>query len=179
MDNCTKDVTLAAAFISDILTLYNGKSDQAALKLMAAKYDLSNPMNQVPIQVYNDMCQWVESEIGEANTRLIGKKIGETAYQSMAAQKMISENPTPIEAMEALVKVASIMIQDPKNRGWEIAETDSKHIIMRRTQTFNSTLQLGLLEGLIRKTKVFSPQVSYLKQVSEGDEFDEYKIAWL
>ncbi len=179
MDNSTEEVTLAAAFISDVLSLYDGKSDQAALKQMAAGYDLSDPMNQVPMQVYNDMCNWVEQEIGAANTRRIGKKIGETAYIGMASQKMLSDDPCPAEVMQALAKVASIMIQDPKGRGWEILENGEKHIVMRRTQTFNSTLQLGLLEGLVRKTKVFSPRVSYVKMVEKGDEFDEYKVTWI
>jgi hypothetical protein len=92
---------------------------------------------------------------------------------------MISGDPSPDEVMQALVKVASIMIQDPKSRGWEIVETAPKHVIMRRTQTFNSTLQLGLLEGIVRKTKVLSPRVSYVKMVEKGDAFDEYKLAWL
>ena len=179
MDNSTEGVTLAAVFISDILKLYDGKSDQSTLKNMAADYDLSSPMNQVPMQLYNDMCHWIESEIGEANTRRVGRKIGETAYQGMVAQNMLGHEPSPADVMEALAKVASLMIQDPKSRGWEIIETEKKHIIMRRTQTFNSTLQLGLLEGILRKTKAIAPRVSYVKMVEKGDEFDEYKITWI
>jgi hypothetical protein len=71
-----------------------------------------------------------------------------------------------------------MMIKDPEKRGWEIVETGPKHIVMRRTQTFNSTLQFGLLDELVRKTKVVSPRVEYIKSVAEGDEFDDYKISW-
>ncbi|MEO1099084.1 MAG: hypothetical protein AAFX57_15240 [Bacteroidota bacterium] len=50
---------------------------------------------------------------------------------------------------------------------------------MRRTQTFNGALQSGLLDELIRKTKVFSPKVEYLQSIANGDEYDDYKITWI
>lgn len=74
--------------------------------------------------------------------------------------------------------MAATVIKDPEKRGWEIVESGPKYIIMRRTQTFNRTLQFGLLDELIRKTKVLSPKVEYVKEVSKGDEYDEYKISW-
>jgi hypothetical protein len=70
------------------------------------------------------------------------------------------------------------MIEDPEGRGWEILADTSVSLHMKRTQTFNSKLQFGLLEGLIQKAKVSKVKVSYLKEVSEGDEFDEYFVAW-
>lgn len=180
MNHSTENVTLAAAFVSDILELYkDNPDDYRHLQGMAAGLDLTNPMNQVPMQVYNNMCNWIETQIGEANTRKVGRKIGNTAFRAMVNFKMISEKPTPIDAMKALALVASTMIQDPEKRGWEILEQAPKHIIMRRTQTFNSTLQFGLLDEIIRKTGVTLPKVEYVKSVKNGDEFDDYKISWL
>jgi hypothetical protein len=49
---------------------------------------------------------------------------------------------------------------------------------MRRTQTFNSSLQFGLLETLISKTGVLFPSVDLQKSVEKGDEYDEYLISW-
>lgn len=179
MNNSTKGVTLSSAFVKDVIDLYEGKEAfQQELKKMAAGLDLSNAMKFVPMETYNNMCNWIESQIGQANTRKLGRKIGATAYQGMLANGFISSNATPSQLMNGLAKVASVMIKDPENRGWEIVEDKPKHIIMKRTQTFNSTLQFGLLDELIRKSRVVSPKVEYVKSVDNGDEFDEYKISW-
>jgi len=59
-----------------------------------------------------------------------------------------------------------------------VSHTD-KSILMRKTQTFNTTLQIGLLDGLIRKSGVFGVQVILQKEVKLGAEFDEYMISWM
>ncbi len=181
MNNSTENVTLAAAFVNDVLTIYQDKSatDFETLKGFTKGHDLSNPMNMVPITVYNDMCNWIENQVGKANARLVGRQIGKTAFDAMKRFNLITDQSTPHEVMKALATVASTMIKDPHGRGWEILEFGPKHIVMRRTQTFNNTLQFGLLDEIIRKTKVLAPKIEYLKNVEAGDEFDEYKISWL
>lgn len=180
MNNSTEGVKISAAFIQDIINIYEGKDEfQSHLKKMTEGYDLSNALNFVPMELYNNMCNWIESQIGKVNTKRVGRKIGETAYQGMLANGFVNSGATPQEMMQALQKVASVMIKDPEKRGWEIVESAPKFIILKRTQTFNSTLQFGLLDELIRKTNVLSPRVEYVKEVAAGDEFDEYKIQWL
>lgn len=181
MDNSTDQVTLAAAFVSDILTIYKEKSasDYAVLAKMTDGLNLSNPMGMVPIETYNKMCDWIEQQVGQANAKLVGRQIGRTAFEAMKSFKMVDEKSTPLDAMKALATVATTLIKDPKKRGWEIEESGAKHIIMKKTQTFNSTIQFGLLDEIIRKTGVLSPKVEYLKSVKNGDEFDIYKITWL
>jgi len=49
---------------------------------------------------------------------------------------------------------------------------------MRRTQTFNSTFQFELLGTLIYTCKVAIPKVELVKNVENGDEFDEYLFTW-
>lgn len=181
MDTSTEQVTVAAAFINDVLKIYQEKSraDYEVLFKMTDGLNLSDQMNFVPMEVYNNMCYWIETEVGQANARLVGRQIGRTAFEAMRSFKMISDKPTPIEVMQALATVASTMIKDPHGRGWEILESSINHIIMKRTQTFNGTLQFGLLDEIIRKTGVIYPKVEYLKSVANGDEFDVYKISWL
>jgi hypothetical protein len=181
MDNSTDNVKLAAAFVSDILVIFKERSeeDYSVLKKMTAGLDLSNSMNMVPMEVYNSMCNWIEKQVGQSNARLVGRQIGRTAFEAMKNFKLVSDSSTPLEVMKALANVASTMIQDPKKRGWEILDNGPKHIVMRRTQTFNSTLQFGLLDEIVRKTKVLSPKVEYVKSVAAGDEFDDYKVSWL
>lgn len=180
MDNTTENVTLIAAFINDVLSLYQGKPRfEDKLKGFTVGHDLSDPMGQVPMQVYNDMCDWIESEIGVINTKKVGRKIGDTAHASMMQMSLVKEDSTPQEMMEALKQVAEMVIQDPKKRGWEIIEKEEKKLVMRRTQTFNSTLQFGVLTGLMKKTKSVGVNISYLKSVENGDEFDDYQITWM
>ncbi|MDH5367269.1 MAG: hypothetical protein OEW67_09800 [Cyclobacteriaceae bacterium] len=179
MDNSTEDVTLITAFINDVIELYDSRNSfQSKLKEIASGYDLSDPMNHVPIQVYNDMCAKIENEIGLINTKRLGRKIGERAYKTMLKMELITENCEPIEMMEALKEVASVVIIDPKKRGWEITDKGENYIIMRRTQTFNRSLQFGILDELIRKTFVYNPVITYYKSIEKGDEYDEYKISW-
>jgi len=179
MDNSTDNVTLYAMFINDILENYkDNKSEYAELFKMIEGYDLSDPYNKVPIKLYNDLCAWLEANLGKFSLIKIGRQIGETIYTNLVTNKILNENATPIEIMQSLKKIANEMVQDPKGRGWVITKNEEKKLIMKRAQTFNSKLQLGLLDGLIRKSGVFLVKVDYVKSVERGDEFDEYLISW-
>lgn len=171
-------VTLNAAFINDILGYYD-KDEYKELHSLAAGYDLSQPDNHIPMKVYNDLCSWIEKALGKFNLIRVGRKIGETVYQVFVQFNMIGENATPSDIMKALKIAASTMIQDPEGRGWEIIADEPKRIIMRRTQTFNNQMQLGLLDGLSRKSNASGVKVDFCKEIALGDEFDEYEISWL
>lgn len=164
MNHSTEGVTLYALFINDILNLYQDKKEEfAPLFKIAEGYDLSDPFGKVPMQVYNDMCNWLEQELGQFNLIRVGRQIGESVYNGM----------------KALVYAASTMVQDPQGRGWEIVSYDKSSIVMRRTQTFNSKLQLGLLSGLAYKCKnVFGVTVDYQEKEADGAEYDTYIIRW-
>lgn len=180
MNLSTENVTLYAAFVCDILKHYEDKKEQyRPLFDMAGKADLSQPFNKVPIQLYNDMCAWIENELGKFNLIVVGRKIGETAYQGMIDNGLIKKSATPIQIMEGLVKVANEMIQDPEKRGWEVVTYDKNSVTMRRTQTFNRNLQLGLLDGLIRKSGAVGVKVDYSKSIEAGAAYDEYLINWI
>ncbi|WPP53281.1 hypothetical protein [Catalinimonas niigatensis] len=179
MDTSTENVTLCAAFINDVLHVYQDKkAEYPALFSYAQEYDLSQPFDHVPIHVYNNICNWIEVNLGKVSTKRLGREIGKTVYNNLQQNKLISAQPHPHEIMEALVKVASQMIKDPKRRGWEIREKKAKSVLMRRTQTFNSTMQYGLLESLIFKSGAYSPLVKLVKSVDKGHEYDEYLISW-
>jgi hypothetical protein len=146
---------------------------------MADTVDLSEPFNKVPIQVYNDMCAWIEMELGKFNLVRVGRKIGETVYQGMIDNGLIKSGATPLQVMESLVIVANEVIQDPEKRGWEIVKHAKNNIIMRRTQTFNRNLQFGLLDGMIRKSGVGGVNVDYVNSIESGAPYDEYLITWV
>ena len=71
MDESTKGVTLYAGFIFDLLANYTSSREtfSAPLFELAAGLDPENPTARVPISLYNEMCTWIESNLG-SRTRL-------------------------------------------------------------------------------------------------------------
>jgi len=180
MDKSTENVTIYADVVDDVLKNYLDKRNEyKELFDMANGYDISKPSNKIPIQVYLNMCDWIEKKLGKFNLIRIGRNIGESTYETMLSKKMIAGKCPPLEVMKALIITSHLGVQDPKKRGWEIVSSTEKSIIMRKTQNFNTVLQLGLLDGLIRKSGVVGVNVSLDKEISKGAEYDEYLITWL
>ncbi|MCP4609297.1 MAG: hypothetical protein GY845_11345 [Planctomycetes bacterium] len=181
MDNSTDGVTLYAGFISDLLANYQSmETVTKELFKFVKDTDLSDPTAPVPIKLYNDMCDWIERNLGPANLRAAGEAIGARAYNQMIQSNNINSDSTPQEILQALKAVADFMIQDPLGRGWTILEMGENRAVMRRTQTFHPVLQEGLLRSLVvQSSKVTLANVKYLASVRKGDEFDEYEVTWL
>lgn len=180
MDKSTDNVTIYAGVIDDVLKNYQDKKlEYKELFDIANGYDFSKPSNKIPIQIYIQMCDWIEKKLGRFNLIRIGRAIGESTYETMIKSNMIVGKCPPIDVMKALIITAHKGVQDPKKRGWEIVSSTEKSIIMRKTQNFNSVLQIGLLDGLIRKSGVLGVVVSLTHEVSLGAEYDEYLITWL
>ena len=180
MNESVENVSLSSIFVKNVLDLYkdNDKLYQELMQ-MTEGYDLSSAMQFVPIRIYNNICGWIENELGEANAHKLGRKIGDTAYIFMIKNKLIDESATPFQIMHSLKKVASSVIKDPENRGWEILEESQSFMVLRRTQTFNGTIQFGMLYELLSRANILAPKVEYIKKLSNGDQFDEYKVSWL
>lgn len=179
MDHSTKDVTLLTGFIFDVLREYQHMKRVCgpAFK-MAEGLDPNQTEAWCPIDIYNDICSWIEKNIGEASIRAAGIAIGNRAYANIVAQNKMKE-PTPLGMMQALKWAASTMIRDPKGRGWIILSHDDSNVVMRRTQTFNCILQEGLLLSLVERTGVEGADVEHEKCVRRGDEFCDYRVTWL
>ncbi|MDX2190819.1 MAG: hypothetical protein SFY32_13235 [Bacteroidota bacterium] len=180
MNNSTENVTLFALFINDILRLYKEADPESYNELynMAKGYHLEDPFAKVPMKLYNDMCQFVQENLGAANLKKIGENIGESVYEALTGQKLVPANPTPKDILNGLIGAAANMVQDPQGRGWIMVSDSDHQIIMKRTQTFNSILQFGLLKGLVKKTGKTTVDVKLIKSVEAGDEFDEYLVTW-
>jgi len=180
MDKSTDNVTLHAGVINDILKNYQDKKQEyKELFDLANGYDFTKPSNKIPITVYIQMCDWIEHKLGKFNLMRIGRNIGESTYDMMITNKMIVGKCTPLDIMKALLTTTQLGVQDPKKRGWEILSHTEKSILMRKTQNFNAVLQIGLLDGLIRKSSVVGANVQFKQEVKLGAEFDEYLITWL
>jgi|SRR6185312_12506641 len=179
MDNTTDGVTLLTGFVFDVLEEYKGMKRVCGPAFeMAASLDPRRPDEFCPIALYNDVCGWIEKNVGAASIRKAGMAIGSRVFDAIVKANKMSE-PTPLAMMQSLKWAASTMIRDPKQRGWEILEGEDGRIVMRRTQTFNCMMQEGLLLALVERTKVEAPDVAHDKCVSRGDEFCEYTLTWL
>lgn len=97
----------------------------------------------------------------------------------MIDTNMVNPESKPLEVMKALVQMVQKGVHDPRRRGWEIVAFSEKSIQMRKTQFFNTHIQVGLLDTLVRKCKVYGVQVNLVKEQANGDDFDEYLITWL
>jgi hypothetical protein len=180
MDNSTEGVTLYTGFIAALLDQYKGRERTCAqLFGMAKDLDLKNPTKPAPMALYNEMCDWIEKKLGSANIRRSGRAIGNEAYGQMVADRAVDDTVTPQQILEQLRRVAALMIQDPKGRGWEIVEMGDRRALMRRTQTFNCMLQEGLLFSLVERTGVLAPRVEHVKCTRSGDEYCDYEVTWL
>ncbi|MCC6874792.1 MAG: hypothetical protein IT378_10845 [Sandaracinaceae bacterium] len=179
MDESTEGVTLYAGFVFDVVNEYRSMGRACApLFEMVQHLDPNDPTRQVPMQLYNDVCAWVERSFGRANIRDAGRAIGKRAFDQMVKDGVIKAGITPPEILEQLKRVASIMIQDPKGRGWEILESADRRVVMRRTQTFNCPLQEGLLVSLVERAGATLPRVAHSKCARQGAEFCDYEVTW-
>jgi len=180
MDTSTENVTITSAAINDVLNIYRDKKDEyKELFDFANGYDYTNPRLKIPIEVYIKMCDWIENKLGKFNLMRIGRTIGESTFEVMITNKMIESKCTPNDVMKALILTSNTGVKDPKKRGWEILTSSDKSILMRKTQNFNTTLQIGMLDGLIRKSGVFGVKVTLSNEIRKGAEFDEYLISWI
>lgn len=180
MDDSTDGVTLYAGFV---LTVVDGFRDLSRhcgpLFEMVRGIDRTAPRRPVSITVYNDVCAWIEQNLGAASLRSAGAAIGRGAFDRLRREGELAADAGPPEALAALAKAVRTSVQDPKRRGWEIVEVIDGCVLMRRTQTFNCVMQEGVLQALIERTGVTMPRVDHLRCTRRGDGFCEYEVRWL
>lgn len=180
MKELIEEVFIDAWAINDIVSCYQDKkADYPDLFRIVSGYDLSKPTKKIPFKVYVELCSWIEKKLGQFNLIKIGRRIGESTYKLMVETNMVHPESKPLDVMKALVLLAQKGVKDPKRSGWEIVSHTDKSILMRKTQLFNTHIQVGLLDTLIRKCNVYGVQVKLVKEQNNGFDYDEYLITWL
>ena len=181
MNTSTEGVTLYYGFILDLLSCYESERETfaAALFDMASVLESDDPTEPVPMQLYDDMCQWIEDNLGHSSLRNAGIAIGSRAYDYMIQSGAIPPTPSPPDILKGLKHAASVMIQDPMGREWEILDSREERLIIRRTQTFNCVLQEGLLKSLVKRSGVMLADAKHIACVREGADFCDYEVTWM
>jgi hypothetical protein len=181
MDNSTEGVTLLNVFILDVIREVEQleEVDLTDFRKLYSEVSLENPYDVNSIEVYNAICDWAEKNTSEEVFMQISKSIGNSVYQGLIENNIIDESTPPEDVLEGLVLAAASLVQDEKERGWVILDSSSDHMLMRRTQTFNSKLQIGMIIGLVEKCEgISTAKVIYEKEVAKGDEYDDYLVTW-
>jgi hypothetical protein len=180
MNESTQGVTLIAGFVFDVLGEYAwARRSCGAMFDLAAHLDPKRPEVLVPISLYNSICAQAEELMGRATLERAGRNIGNRVYETLLKQGALGAEPTPLTVMQGLQRVASTLIQDPAGRGWDLLGFQEGRVSLRRTQTFNCTLQHGLLMSLVERTGVPLPTVTQTRCTRQGAPFCEYDVKWV
>ncbi len=179
MDESTEGVTLMTGFVFDVLAEYQNVQKLCAPAFeLAAGLDPSHLDAWCPMQLYNDVCSWIEANVGSSSIRRAGAAIGGRIHARAVASHQAATSD-PLAMMEGLQQAAANMIRDPQGRGWEIRSHEPKRVEVRRTQTFNCLLQEGLLLALVERTGVLMPSVRQIRCTRQNDDYCDYEIRWL
>ena len=180
MDESTEGVTLHSAFILKVVEPFRDMERLCApLFELVRPLDTALPRDPAPIALYNEVCAWIEKNLGAASVRAAGHAIGKNAFERMNREGTINEHTIPSEALGALARAVLVTIQDPKKRGWQIRENTDGHVVIRRTQTFNCVMQEGVLLAIVTATSVTLPRVEHVRCTRRGDEYCEYDVRWM
>jgi hypothetical protein len=179
MNQSTDGVSLMTGFVFDVLAEY-----QNVRKLCGPAFELASGLDPArldewcPMQLYNDVCTWIEINVGASSIRRAGVSIGSRIHARAVAGRQI-DTADPLAMVEAVAWAATTMVRDPEGRGFEIRAREPKRIEVRRTQTFNCLLQEGLLLALVERTGVLMPSVRQIRCTRQNDEYCDYEIRWL
>lgn len=172
--------TCSALLVRKILDQYKNTCGDITKELFkkASQYDMNDPNAQIPLSFVNELIEWIEKEFGQANLKMIGSILGETAYEELKSRNVLPEKATPKEVIEKLILVVQALIQDPFNRKLQVLEIQNNFARVRRSQTFHTTVQTGIIESFIRKAGVNFPRTRLIKDYTKGPAYDEYEITW-
>lgn len=180
MDESTEGVTLWGGFVFTVVEQCRGMERVCAPVFERVKHlDPEDPRAPVPIALYNEICDWIEQNLGAASVRGAGTAIGKGYVARLRRERELRIDSTPIDALHALARAVVVTITDPKRRGWEVLDAVDGSARVRRTQTFNCTMQEGVLLAVVESAGALMPRVEQVRCTRKGHEFCDYDVRWL
>jgi predicted hydrocarbon binding protein len=180
MDHSTRDVTLLSGFLFDVAGEYQGRQVFHEIDGLLQGFDPRRSDVWVPMSTYNRLCEWVEQRVGSASIQRAGEAIGSRLHTQMVRDGVLVEQPTtPSALLHELQRLAGVLIRDPLGRGWQILDERPFEAVARRTQTFNCTLQEGVLRALFERAGVSSMLVEHVRCTRRGDPYCDFRASWL
>lgn len=172
--------TCSAVILQKLFNQYKDQSEYIAneLKKRINGYDISDPSNRIPLKAFNDIISWIEKELGPANLKIIGKMLGDIAYENLKRKNKLKENLSPEQIINQLLFVMEEIVDDPLKCNWRIVEVQNGFARVKKTQTLNSILQIGIIDAFIRRAGVALPSIRLIRDFEQGPLHDEYEIAW-
>lgn len=181
MDYSTSlNATFSAGLLNKIVDQYKNTSHHITeeLKKRVNNVNITNPMVQISLDLFNDIVEWIDKELGPANLKMIGNIMGETAYNELKSRNKINEKMSAKETVEKLILVPQVLIIDPLQRNWKIIEISNSSARLKKSPIFHITVQIGIIESFVRKAGVVYPKTRLIRDYKRGPAFDELEITW-
>ena len=180
MDESTEGVMLYARFVLAVREACRGMERVCAPVFEMTKHlDEKEPLRRVPIALGNDVCQWLEGNLGSAHVRDVGRAIGRSVYRELQKEAVLGPNATPLKVIEQLTRAAAIVVFDPKGRSFDVLEAVEGRVVVRRGQALNCMLQEGLLAELIAGTGALNPRAHQVTCTRRDSPHCDYELLWL
>ncbi len=144
---------------------------------MTSQLNPERPQDRCSAELFNDVSDWIERELGMTSVRLAGRQIGHRFFTAMRSLGL-SETPTTLELMRELEGASRTIIYDPEGHGWDLIRHDQSSAVMRNTQDVNCVLLEGLLLSLMDHTSTRGAQVRQIACARRGDDACVYEINW-
>lgn len=172
------DVTLPAGLVLDLVDecRHLGAVAKPLLR-MTNSLSAEHPLDRCSIDLFNDVSDWIERELGMTSVRLAGRQIGHRYFAAMHTLGL-PEKPGTLELMRKLESASRTVIDDPEQLGWDLIRHDQTSAVMRNTLDTNCVLSEGLLLALMERTEVTGCQVKQVTCTRHGDEHCDYEISW-
>lgn len=178
MDHSTRDVTLLSGFLFDVAGAYRGRPIFHEIDGMLRNFDPQRPDDWAPMSDYNRLCEWVEQRVGSVSVQRGGEAISARVHAHLLGEGAFGGRPSAGDLLREAERLARVLIRDPKGRGWQLLEERPFEAFVRRTQTFNCTLQEGVLRALLEQGGFASVLVDHVRCVRRGDPFCDYRVSW-
>jgi hypothetical protein len=105
--------TIKAEFIQYTIGLCEEKYHNLISDLLETlAHDISNPLNDIPLVSFFEMCNLLESKIGRLQTKFIARNLGSLLYEKMVKQNIIEKRPHPIEMVKGIFVIMNQFVQN-------------------------------------------------------------------